>query len=75
MSLGVPGSGDCGAPVAECDCSGYICWALGISRETNHPLYEKFNGGGINADAIVMDAKHASAQKQAKLSESFEFTL
>ena len=40
----------------ECDCSGYVCWALGISRETNHPLYEKFNGGWINTDAIVMDA-------------------
>jgi hypothetical protein len=33
-----------------------VCWALGISRETNHPLDEKFNGGWINTDSIVMDA-------------------
>jgi hypothetical protein len=41
----------------ECDCSGFVCWCLGICRKTDHPLYEKFNGGWINTDAIVHDAK------------------
>lgn len=40
----------------ECDCSGFVCWALKISRQTTHPLYLKFNGGWINTDAIVHDA-------------------
>ncbi len=40
----------------RCDCSGFSCWALGISRQTNHPLYVKINGGWINTDAIVADA-------------------
>ena len=40
----------------ECDCSGYVCWCLGISRKTDHPLYVNFNGGWINTDAIVRDA-------------------
>lgn len=41
----------------ECDCSGYVCWCLGISRKTDHPLYMSFNGGWINTDAMVHDAK------------------
>ena len=44
----------------ECDCSGYVCWCLGISRQTNHPLYVNFNGGWINTDAMVHDGKHQS---------------
>ena len=40
----------------ECDCSGYVCWCLGMSRQTTHPLYVKFNGGWINTDAMVKDA-------------------
>lgn len=40
----------------ECDCSGFVCWALGISRQTDHPLYVGFNGGWINTDAMVHDA-------------------
>lgn len=40
----------------QCDCSGFFCWALGISRQTSHPLYRKFNGGWINTDAMVHDA-------------------
>lgn len=39
-----------------CDCSGFVCWALGISRQTDHPLYMKFNGGWINTNAMVHDA-------------------
>jgi hypothetical protein len=41
----------------QCDCSGYVCWALGISRQTMHPFYLKLNGGWINTDAMVADAK------------------
>jgi hypothetical protein len=41
-----------------CDCSGFVCWCLGISRKTDHPLYVRFNGGWINTDAIVYDAYH-----------------
>jgi len=45
----------------ECDCSGFACWALGLSRITEHPLYVAFGGDGgrigwINTDSIVHDA-------------------
>jgi hypothetical protein len=40
----------------QCDCSGYVCWALGMSRQTDHPFYLKLNGGWINTDAMVADA-------------------
>lgn len=39
----------------ESDCSGMACWALGVSRKTDHPLYVRFNGGWINTDAMVND--------------------
>jgi hypothetical protein len=45
-----------GAPLKGCDCSGYVCWCLGIARHTDHNLYAHFNGGWINTDAIVHDA-------------------
>lgn len=45
---------------AECDCSGYVCWALGISRQTSHPLYVDFNGGWINTDAMCQDGSRMS---------------
>ena len=41
----------------ECDCSGFVCWALGLSRQTDHPLYVRFNNGWINTDAMVYDAR------------------
>lgn len=44
----------------ECDCSGYVCWCLGISRQTTHPLYVNFNGGWINTDAMVHDGLRQS---------------
>ena len=43
----------------RCDCSGFICWCLGMSRKTTHPAYLKFNGGWINTNAIVFDANSA----------------
>ena len=39
----------------RCDCSGFVCWALGMRRETTHPLYVAINGGWINTDAMVGD--------------------
>lgn len=45
---------------AECDCSGYVCWCLGISRQTSHPLYQDFNGGWINTDAMCLDGDRSS---------------
>jgi hypothetical protein len=33
-----------------------VCWALGISRRTDHPDYE-YQGGWINTDAMVRDIK------------------
>jgi hypothetical protein len=40
----------------QCDCSGFVCWCLGMNRKTTHPAYLKFNGGWINTTAIVFDA-------------------
>ncbi|EHR72282.1 hypothetical protein BurJ1DRAFT_3474 [Burkholderiales bacterium JOSHI_001] len=39
-------------PRLACDCSGYVCWALGVARNGS-PL----PGEWINTDAIVADAK------------------
>lgn len=43
-----------------CDCSGFVCWALGVSRKTTHPLYVKFNGGWMNTDGMVNDANNST---------------
>ncbi len=37
-----------------CDCSGFVCWVLGISRKTDIPYYSKF-GGWIYTDSMVAD--------------------
>uniref|UniRef100_A0A6M3IN67 Uncharacterized protein n=1 Tax=viral metagenome TaxID=1070528 RepID=A0A6M3IN67_9ZZZZ len=42
-------------PGAECDCSGFVAWILGLSRQTDHPLYRRVNGGWINTDAMSAD--------------------
>lgn len=39
-------------PRLACDCSGYVCWALGVARN-RAPL----DGGWINTDAMVADAR------------------
>lgn len=41
----------------RCDCSGFLAWALGLGRKTDHPLYRKLNGGWIETSAIVTDAQ------------------
>lgn len=45
-----------------CDCSGFICWCLGISRMTKDITAVKFNGGWINTDLIVFDAQVSTGQ-------------
>jgi LysM repeat protein len=37
-----------------CDCSGFVCWILGISRKTDIPFYKQF-GGWIFTDSMVAD--------------------
>ena len=37
-----------------CDCSGFVCWALGLSRKTTLPFYQKY-GGWIFTDSMVAD--------------------
>jgi hypothetical protein len=37
-----------------CDCSGFVCWVLGISRKSDNPFYAKF-GGWIYTDSMVID--------------------
>lgn len=39
-----------------CDCSGFASWCLGVSRKTDNPFYQKFNGGWFETTAIVRDA-------------------
>ncbi|AEV98862.1 peptidoglycan-binding protein [Niastella koreensis] len=38
----------------QCDCSGFVCWALGLNRKTDIPFYKKF-GGWIFTDSMVAD--------------------
>lgn len=40
----------------QCDCSGFVSWALGVSRKTDNPWYVKWNGGWFETSAIVRDA-------------------
>lgn len=37
----------------ECDCSGFVCWVLGLSRKTKIPFYQP--GGWIYTDSMVED--------------------
>ena len=39
-------------PAVACDCSGYVCWALGVPRNG-----AVLPGGWINTDAMVADAQ------------------
>lgn len=52
-----PASPTPATPDGLCDCSGFICWVLEMSRKTDHPFYVHFNQGWINTDAIVADVK------------------
>jgi hypothetical protein len=39
------------------DCSETACYAVGVSKLTNEPLYKRVNGGWRNCAAIIVDAK------------------
>ncbi|WP_276482658.1 LysM peptidoglycan-binding domain-containing protein [Paraflavitalea pollutisoli] len=43
----------------KCDCSGFVCWVLGVSRKTTHPFYQK-HGGWIFTDSMEADVKSSS---------------
>jgi len=42
-----------------CDCSGFICWVLGLSRVSKIPFYKAL-GGYINTDGMVKDINSTS---------------
>lgn len=39
----------------RCDCSGFVAWALRVSRHLDHPWYKEQNGGWLETSAIVRD--------------------
>lgn len=39
-----------------CDCSGFVCWIYGLSRQSEIPFYRQL-GGWINTDSMVLDIK------------------
>src|SRR5436305_7339136 len=39
----------------ECDCSGFVAWCLGMSRQTEDKFYKNFNGGWIETTAVWTD--------------------
>lgn len=47
------------SPGSECDCSGFACWALGISRLVIDPFYLRLNGGWANTDGMLADGRAA----------------
>jgi hypothetical protein len=46
---------DPGLVLDACDCSGYVCWALGIARRVDPDVFPG-SGGWINTDSIWADA-------------------
>lgn len=42
-----------------CDCSGFVCWVLGLSRKTSIPFYKQF-GGWIFTDSMVSDVNSSA---------------
>ena len=42
-----------------CDCSGFVCWVLGLSRQTTIPYYKNF-GGWIYTDSMEADVNAAA---------------
>lgn len=42
-----------------CDCSGFVCWVLHLSRKTNIPFYKQF-GGWIFTDSMAHDVHKSS---------------
>lgn len=52
---------DPNAAVQACDCTGFLCWALGISRKAPRQEAWTLAGGWINTDSIWSDATHGGA--------------
>jgi LysM repeat protein len=48
-------------PTADhlCDCSGFVCWVLGLSRNTTLPFYQRF-GGWIFTDSMEADVNSSA---------------
>lgn len=46
---------DTPAPAGQCDCSGYVAWCLGISRQMSDPFYQQANGGWFETTAVAKD--------------------
>ncbi|MDB5120305.1 MAG: LysM protein [Sphingobacteriales bacterium] len=42
-----------------CDCSGFVCWVLGLSRKTDIPFYKQ-HGGWIYTDSMVDDVNSSA---------------
>lgn len=42
-----------------CDCSGFVCWVLKLSRQTTIPFYKQF-GGWIFTDSMVADVNSSA---------------
>lgn len=55
-----PGAGAPFSLSGLCDCSGFLAWCMGVSRKTDHPLYEQWNGGWLETSAIVRDIEMLS---------------
>jgi len=49
-------------PTRECDCSGFVCWCLRISRHVfeGHRLYGVYDHEWVSTSTIVQDALSAS---------------
>lgn len=43
------------------DCSGFICWLLGVPRQTANLWYQEFNGGWVSTDAMWHDMRRGAA--------------
>lgn len=39
----------------QCDCSGFVSWCLGLSRQVSEQFYKLFNGGWIETTAVWTD--------------------
>src|SRR5579862_539546 len=60
------GDADPSGPTARdasgaCDCSGFVCWCLGIGREARNPIFLNRDGAWIYTDSIVRDATSTHA--------------
>jgi len=42
-----------------CDCSGFVCWVFGLSRQTKIPFYKQY-GGWIFTDSMVEDINRST---------------